>query len=66
MMIMPRLGLRGALYAICEGWAIASEAIIYAVLLPETRVARALGAAAIANGASFAVGLALMATDRLR
>jgi hypothetical protein len=49
-------GLRTPL---AEAWAVASEAVVFALVFPALPRARALGVSAVANAASFLVGLAL-------
>jgi hypothetical protein len=48
---------RAAYVLVTETWAVASEAAIYAIVFPHVPRARALGISAMANGASFLVGL---------
>jgi len=45
-----------------ELWACLAEACLYAVALPGVRPLRALGVSAIANGASYGLGLAIYAS----
>jgi len=44
-----------------ESWAVASEAIFYALVFPNAGPSRAFGVSALANGASLGVGLLLRA-----
>jgi hypothetical protein len=58
--ILPALGLPHApMTAIEETWAVVIEMAVYALVFPSLRWSRALGVSALANGASFAVGLLL-------
>lgn len=58
--IIPHFGLssNGTLL-VAEVWAIAIEWAIYFVAIPKITVQRALAVSAIANGASYAIGLVL-------
>jgi len=59
--VLPELGLgRGATLA-SEAWAVTIELFAYRVVF-QLPYLRALGVAALANGASFAVGLVVRAT----
>jgi hypothetical protein len=42
-----------------ESWAIASEAVVYALVFPALSRRRALGVSAVANAASFLTGVVL-------
>jgi hypothetical protein len=53
------LASRTSLILVGETWAVASEAVVYALVFSEMPRARALGISAMANGASFLVGTAL-------
>ena len=59
--IFPRIaGLTGLQTTfLSELWAVLAEGCLYAVALPGVRPLRALGISAIANGASYGLGLAL-------
>jgi hypothetical protein len=58
--ILPEIGLRHTPFtALAEAWAILVEMCVYRLVFPTLPWARALGVAAIANGASFAIGIAL-------
>ena len=61
--IFPRIAGLSGLQAtlLSELWAFLAEACLYAVALPGVRPLRALGISAIANGTSYALGLALCA-----
>jgi hypothetical protein len=50
---------RSVMIPVAEGWAIASEAVVYALVFPALPRARALGISGVANAGSFLVGLAL-------
>lgn len=53
------LASRTSLVVVGEAWAVASEAVVYALVFPAMERTRALGVSAVANGASFLVGTAL-------
>jgi hypothetical protein len=61
--IFPRIvGLTGREATwVSEVWACLAEACLYAVALPRCSPLRAIGVSALANGASYAVGLMLHA-----
>lgn len=44
---------------LAEAWAVASEAVVFSLVFPAMPRARALGVSAVANAASFLVGVAL-------
>jgi hypothetical protein len=44
---------------VAEAWAVASETVVFALVFPAMSRARALGVSAVANAASFLVGVAL-------
>lgn len=50
---------RSLMIPVAESWAIASEAVVYALVFPSLPRTRALGVSAVANAASFLVGLVL-------
>lgn len=50
---------RSLMIPVAESWAIASEAVVYALVFPSLPKTRALGVSAVANAASFLVGLVL-------
>lgn len=60
--IFPEIGLGHAFLFVAESWAVAIEILFYRVTLPSLPWSRAFGVSLLANGASFAVGLALRAT----
>jgi len=51
---------RTPMILIAESWAIASEAVVYALVFPTLSRTRALGVSGVANAASFLTGLVLM------
>jgi hypothetical protein len=53
------LASRTSLILAGEGWAVASEAVVYALVFPTMQRTRALGVSAVSNAASFLVGTAL-------
>ncbi len=55
----PLLAPRGIYVVVAESWAIASEVAVYALVFPALPLARALAVSALANAASFGVGLVL-------
>jgi hypothetical protein len=58
--VFPTLGWRYALsLAVSELWAVASEIFIYKLVFHEAPWSRAVAASALANAASYAVGLAI-------
>ena len=58
--ILPALGLSHApMTAVEEAWAVVVEMAVYRLVFPALPWSRALGVSAVANGASFAVGLLL-------
>lgn len=58
--VLPRmLSPRGVMIVTAESWAIASEAVIYALVFPALPRTRALGVSAVANAVSFLAGLVL-------
>jgi hypothetical protein len=58
--ILPALGLPAvAMMAVMETWAVVVEMAVYRLVFPSLSWPRALGISAVANGASFAVGLIL-------
>jgi hypothetical protein len=50
---------RSVMVPVAEAWAIASEAVVYALVFPALPRARALGISGVANATSFLVGLVL-------
>ena len=59
---LPLLGVdRPTLLLAMEVWAVGSEAVFYRVVRPEQPVSRAIATAALANGASYAVGVVVHA-----
>jgi hypothetical protein len=55
--VLPELGMRRFNFVlVAETWAIASEFLLYRVVFERLPRSRAFAVAAIANGASFAVG----------
>jgi hypothetical protein len=50
---------RSLMIPVAESWAIASEAVVDALVFPSLPRTRALGVSAVANAASFLVGLVL-------
>ncbi len=60
--ILPALRIAyGPLTAVQETWAVVVEMAVYRLVFPDLRWARALGVSALANGASFGLGLLLHA-----
>jgi len=58
--ILPALGLSHLpITAVQETWAVVIELAVYRLVFPTLPWSRALGVSALANGASFAVGLLL-------
>jgi hypothetical protein len=56
--VLPAFGLtRFAYVAFAEAWAVIAEMVLYRLIFSELSWATALGISALANGASFAVGL---------
>lgn len=50
---------RTSMILAAESWAIASEAVVYALVFPRLTRTRALGVSAVANGVSFLAGVVL-------
>jgi hypothetical protein len=56
--IFPELGLPHLpTLVLAEAWALLSEALFYRLVFEKTDAVEAVGIAAVANGASFAIGL---------
>jgi hypothetical protein len=64
--VFPRLGLPGGVaIVLAESWAVGLEAVFYALVFRGLGPARALAISALANAASFGVGLLLGAVGTL-
>ncbi len=60
--VLPELGLRyQPMVALAEAWAVAAEVAAYAIVFPALGARRALGVSAVANAASFGIGLVVRA-----
>ena len=60
--IFPELGLSYApTLVLAEAWAVLSEALLYRLVFEKTGAVEALGISALANGASFGIGLLVRA-----
>lgn len=60
--IFPRLGMSySSMVLVAEAWAVVSELLIYRLVFRELSWLRAFGVAALANGASYGLGLLLRA-----
>lgn len=56
--LFPALGLAyDPMMALAEAWAVGSEALVYLVVFPSLGLRRGLALAALANAASFALGV---------
>jgi hypothetical protein len=53
------IATRSVMVPVAEAWAIASEAVVYALVFPTLSRPRALGISAVTNAASFLIGLVL-------
>lgn len=62
--VLPALAFPsdGARVVASEAWAVGVEVLVYALAVPRLGALGALGVSALANGASFAVGLVVRAT----
>ena len=60
--IFPELGLPFIpMLVLAEAWAVLSEALLYRLVFEKTDAVEAFGISALANGASFGIGLLLRA-----
>jgi hypothetical protein len=61
--IFPALGMPYTpMLVLAEAWAVLSEALFYRLVFEKTDAAEAFGISALANGASFGIGLLVHAT----
>jgi hypothetical protein len=51
---------RSVMIPVAEGWAVASEAVVFALVFPSLPALRSVGVSAVANAASFLVGAITM------